>query len=204
MFEGYKIIDLSPELIPGVEERRLSIREYIHAQDNTYMTDIDTMSHVGVHVEAPSHYKKGLKDVSQLPLRSFLGNAICLNVKSVGKDQPITPEDLARISKTGGVRPNDILFLYSPHEGKDVPFVSRCLVEWMVELPIRMLGLDNSIGVEEKGQMFTHDLLLRKDIPIIERITHLDKVPERFIFIGLPLRIRGLDSSPIRAIALVK
>ncbi|NOZ22075.1 MAG: hypothetical protein GXP25_13415 [Planctomycetes bacterium] len=204
MFEGYRMIDLSPELIPGEEDRRLEIRQYIFELDNTYMTDIDIMSHIGVHIEAPSHYKKGLKDVSQLPVEDFLGDAISLNVESVGKGQPITPEDVSRISETGGVRPRDILFLHSPFEGDDVPFISRALAEWMAELPVKMLGIDMTVGLEEKDQMFTHDFLLRKDIAIIERVANLKDVPERFVFIGLPLRIRGIDSSPIRAIALVK
>jgi len=205
MFEGFKIIDLSPELIPGEEDRRLELREYLYDFDNTYMTDIDMMSHIGVHIEAPSHYEKGLKDVSQLPLEDFLGDAICLNVESVGKGQPVTPEDLGRISETGGVRPRDILFLHSPFEGDDMPFISRELAQWMAELPIKMLGIDHTIGLEEKGQMFTHDFLLKKkDIAIIERVASLNDVPERFVFIGLPLRIRGLDSSPIRGIALVQ
>lgn len=204
MFEGLKIIDLSPELIPGEEDRRLEVRTFLYEADNTYMTDIDMTSHLGVHIEAPSHYKTDLKDVSQLPLEDFLGDAICLNVKSVGKGQPITPEDLARISRTGGVRPRDILFLHSPFEGADRPVISRALAEWMSELPIKMLGLDHTITIEEKGRMFTHDFLLRKDITLMERVANLDAVPERFVFIGLPLRIRGIDSSPIRAIALVK
>jgi len=204
MFEDYEIIDLSPELIPGEEDRRLEIREFIYEQDNTYMTDIDLMSHIGIHVEGPSHYKKELKQLVDLPLEKFLGEAICLNAKAAGKASPILPEHLATVSRTGGVRPNDILFLHSPFEGDDRPFISRELAEWMSKLPVRMLGIDNTISLEEPNQMFTHDYLLRNDIPIIERVANLDRVPERFFFVGLPLRIRGIDSSPIRGIALVR
>jgi kynurenine formamidase len=203
MFKGHKIVDLSPELVPGKEDRRLAIREYIFELDKTYMHDIDMMSHIGAHIEAPSHYKKHLTDVSRLPLSSFIGEAVCLNVKSVGKAKPILPEHVKKISKTG-VKKNDILILYSPYKGKDIPFISLQLAEWMAKLPVKLLGIANSVGLEEPKRMFTHDFLMRKDIAIIERIENLDKVPERFIFIGFPLRIKGLDSSPIRAVALVK
>ena len=203
MFAGCKIVDLSPELVPGKEDRRLAIREYVHEADKTYMHEIDTMSHVGVHIEAPSHYKRHLTDVSALPLSAFIGDAVRLNVKSVGKGRPILPEHIRKLARTG-VKKNDILLLYSPYFGKDSPYISRALAEWMARLPVKMLGIANSIGLEEPKHMFTHDLLMRKDIPLIERIENLEKLPERFIFIGFPLRIKGLDSSPIRAVALVK
>jgi len=204
MFEGCKIIDLSPELVPGREDRRLETREYIFELDNTYMTDIDMMSHIGIHVEGPSHYKKGLKEIAELPVETFLGEAVCLDVETVGKGGSITPDDLARISRTGGVKPHDILFLHSPFTGDDIPYISRDLAAWMADLPVKMLGIDHTVALEEKGRMFTHDFLLGNDIPVIERVANLDKVPERFFFIGLPLRIRAMDSSPIRGIAVVK
>ena len=52
LLEGYRLIDLSPELRPGKESRRLEIRPFIYEGDNTIMHDVDMMSHVGVHVEA--------------------------------------------------------------------------------------------------------------------------------------------------------
>ena len=119
------LVDLSPELVPGKEDRRLAIREYIFDLDNTYMHDIDMMSHIGAHIEAPSHYKKNLTDVSRLPLSSFIGEAVRLNVKNVGKARPILPEHIKKISKTG-VKKNDILILYSPYFGKDWMACSHC------------------------------------------------------------------------------
>ena len=204
MFDDCKIIDLSPELVPGREDRRLETRQFIFEQDNTYMTDIDMMSHIGIHVEGPSHYKKNLKEIADVPIETFLGDAVRLDVKSVGRAGPVEPADLAGISATGGVRRHDILFLHSPFHGEEMPYISRDLAAWMADLPIKMLGIDNTIALEEKDQMFTHDFLLANDIPVIERVANLDKVPERFFFIGLPLRIRAMDSSPIRGIALVK
>jgi kynurenine formamidase len=52
--------------------------------------------------------------------------------------------------------------------------------------------------------MASHKHLLEKNIPIVEMLSNLDKVAgKRFIYIGLPLKIQGLDSSPIRAIAIL-
>jgi kynurenine formamidase len=72
-----------------------------------------------------------------------------------------------------------------------------------------MVGVDDSVQVEAPGNtsslelMATHDYLLSNNIPIIERLCNLDKLRKRrFLFIGLPVNIVGLDSFPIRAVAL--
>ena len=38
---------------------------------------------------------------------------------------------------------------------------------------------------------------------IVEGLTNLDQLPERFTFVGFPLNIKGRDGSPIRAVAIV-
>ncbi|MEM2111399.1 MAG: cyclase family protein, partial [Candidatus Bathyarchaeia archaeon] len=65
------------------------------------------------------------------------------------------------------------------------------------------LGVQN-IGVEESVvSMATHNNLLKNDIPIIENLVNLEKIQkERVFYIGLPLRVKGLDSSWIRAVIL--
>jgi kynurenine formamidase len=41
------------------------------------------------------------------------------------------------------------------------------------------------------------------DIPVVECLCNLDKIPgQRFFFVGLPIPVKDLDASPIRAIAL--
>lgn len=205
MFEDYEIIDLSPELVPGHEDRRLSIRPFLAPEDQLLMHDIDMMSHVGAHIEAPFHYKENLKGISELPLLKFFGDCLCIDVSGAGKAGAITPDTLLESGPSEGIKPGDIVLLHSMFEGEDVPYISRESAEYLERLPVKMLGVDNSIRVEEPGGIATHDSLLRKDIPLIERLANLDKVKgKRFLFFGFPLRIKGLDSSPIRAVALVK
>jgi kynurenine formamidase len=66
-----------------------------------------------------------------------------------------------------------------------------------------MVGVQN-IGVEASdGSTATHDNLLKNEIPLIEGLVNMEQVKkERLFYIGLPLKIAGLDSSWIRAIVL--
>ena len=71
-----RIVELNKVLEPGKEGRRLEIRRFkIFAGE--FMHDIDTMSHIGTHAEAPSHFIPALyegkeaPDISEFPADSW-------------------------------------------------------------------------------------------------------------------------------------
>ena len=216
----YRIIDLSREMVPGVksadeyvhgkELRRLELRRYIYKPDNTIMHWVDTESHIGTHVEGPSHYIRGGKDISSVPIEHFVGEAVVLNFTDKppknGKPQPITPADFEK----AGVKKNDIVLMWSPYGRGEYPYLSVEGARWLRKTGIKLLGFQN-IGVESPvapptpgfpGSMETPGLL-KYDICLVELLANLDKIKNnRVFFIGLPIRIAGLDSSWIRAIAL--
>lgn len=207
----YRIVDLSEEIVPGTlkvngeyvhgsEVRRFEIREFIYAPDRTFMNWVETETHIGTHVEFPAHYVRGGKDGASLPIDIFLGEAVGVKLDYKKPGEPLTPEDLEK----AGVKEGDIVLLWSPYKGDDRPKITPEAAKWMAEKKIKMLGVDNSIQVEWSNElMATHDNLLKNDIPIIERLANLDQLKKkRFFFIGLPLRVKNMDSSWIRAIAL--
>jgi len=208
----YRTIDLSAELHPGVlkvngeyvhgrEARRFEIRQYVYAPDKTFMHWVETETHIGTHVEMPSHYVENGKSASELPIETFMGEAIVLKFDFLkpqnGKGKPITVGHLAKVKEA------DIVLMWSPYKGAGAPYISTDAAKELAQKQIKLLGVQN-IGVEESyTAMATHGNLLRNDIPIIEGLANLDNIKkERVFYIGLPLRIYGLDSSWIRAIAL--
>ena len=210
--KDYRIIDLSEEIVPGILKvngeyvhgshiRRFEIRQFIYAPDKTFMHWVETETHIGTHVEMPAHLLNGEKSSSEMPLESFMGEAVVLKfdfLKPVGgKGQPIKPEHLKK------VRRGDIVLLWSPYSGDEMPYISPESAEWLAEKPVKMVGVQNVSVEAPGGSMATHNSLLRNDIPIIEGLINLDKLrKERVFYIGLPLRVAGLDSSWIRAVAL--
>lgn len=202
MFKG-QVVDLTKILTPGKEERRLKIRQIIYEFDKTFMHEIDTISHIGTHVEAPSHFNKNWKDISQMPVSSFVGEAICIDLSFHEPKGAIEPEDIERGAE---VRKNDIILLHSLYKGDDRPYISQKTAKWLKEKEIKMLGIDDTVRLEESYElMTTHKELLGNDIPIIEGLCNLDKViGRRFYLIALPLNVVGLDSSPVRAIAFIQ
>jgi len=182
----------------GSVRRRFEVNRFIYAADGTFMNWVETETHVGTHVECPLHYLENGKDVASLPLETFMGEAVAVNLRTK-RAQPITPMDLG----DAGVRKGDIVLLWSGWNGGDRPVMSVEAAEWLLKTRVKMIGVDDSIGVEAPNSMATHDLLLRNDIPIIEGLSNLDGLKrDRFFFMALPLKVRGLDSSWVRAIAL--
>jgi len=208
MLKKARIVDLSEKCVPGQYDRRLEIRKYtVYAGE--VMHDIDMMSHISTHVEAPSHYitpcfGKPAKDISELPLESFLGEAIFADLSGLSPKEPVSSKFLKEI----GVKKDDIVIIgNSKHTGDDQNYLAAEAVKFMADTDIKMLGMDQTFKIEEwfkpLDQMFTHRYLMAKDIPIIERMDHLSDLKEkRFFFIGIPVAIVGLDSFPIRAVAL--
>jgi len=208
----YRIIDLSAEIKPGIlkvngeyvhgnQPRRFEIRQFIYAPDKALMHWVETETHIGTHVELPAHLTDGAKSASEMPIESFIGEAIVLKFHSLkpedGQGKPITPSHLANVKK------GDIVLMWSPYQGNEQPYISPESAELLAEKPVKMVGIQNIKVEAPGGSMATHINLLKNEIPLIEGLVNLEKIQkERVFYIGLPLNVAGLDSSWIRAIAL--
>ena len=212
---NYRIIDLTHRLVPGEEQYTVEIKQRGKPRETPtgdIMHDVYMWSHSGTHVEVSLHFYAGGKDTSDFPPDTFVGPAVRLDFRHKQTNEAIT---LADIQAAGEVREGDIVILW---EGRDHlyrtkdsharPYVTEEAAEWLVlEKRIKLLGTDSS-GFEVRGGNTNHPnhhLFFKagNDVPVVECLCNLDKIPnDRFFFIGMPLPVKGLDASPIRAIAL--
>ena len=214
-----KIIDLSQLLFSGQEEYKLQVQtrmlddllpEYHRHPDQWYvMTEVTLWSHVGTHIEAPLHFVEDGKDIADLPLDRLIGPAIILDFTHKGTNEPISQKEL---QAAGDIQIGDMVIiktgrdeLYRTPQAHDRPYLSVNAVRWLIDdRQVALVGTDAS-GFEVRGDDThpNHHLLLSKDIPIIEHLTNLDAVPsQRTFLIVLPWKVRGMDSSPVRVVAI--
>ncbi|MBM4333108.1 MAG: hypothetical protein FJ117_18140 [Deltaproteobacteria bacterium] len=204
-----RIVELNKVLEPGKEARRLEIRRFkIFAGE--FMHDIDTMSHIGTHAEAPSHFIPALyegkeaADIADIPAEAWWGEAVFINLAKLPAKAKISPEYL----KGKGVRQGDIVVIGNcPYKDDEKISMTDAAARWLAEVGIKLLAMDFSYNIEENfselGRMTAHVELLSRGIPLIEGLAHLDQLKtERFFFIGLPYRVKGCDAWPIRALAI--
>ncbi len=214
-----KVIDLSQRIEPGGATGPLGLgkRKYETKQftfpPGELMTEVWMETHISTHVETPAHFvgprhgRKGM-DVSEVPLESFFGEAVLVDLAECERGEEVLPPRL----QAAGVRPGDIvLFGNARHEADERPYLGQTVARYLADLPVKMAGIDNSVFAEdpavllkELDKYYIHDYLLSSDIPLIEGLVNLDELPEaRFVFFGLPPAMGGCESFPIRAVALV-
>jgi kynurenine formamidase len=215
LFESCRLVDLSAEVHPGImyadgryrwgsEQRRFELRQWI-SMGNHYQTFIDAGSHVGTHVDMPCHIHEGAKApdggelaAADMPLETFFGEAIAVDCNGLaaaaGGRASVEPAHLNR------VRRGDIVLLWSSKRGREQPSLSIETARYLADLPIKMIGVQGVVVPYDQ-----HVALLGKaggPIPIIEELDHCqDLRAERFLFLGLPMRVHHLEASWIRAVA---
>lgn len=195
----YRLVDLSRTLYPGKEERRLEIRRGMIETDETLMHEIDIMSHVGTHVEAPSHFYEDGNDVSEVPLEAFVGRAVVLDVSA-----PVITAEVLEEADRGRTQPGDMIILrnlISPQ----VAVLRKDGNKWLAEKKIVLLGFDTSLstGRDKSENRENHDTLMGVGICLLEQMANLDQVTQPEVFlVAAPLKVKGLDSCPVRAFAM--
>ena len=182
------------------------------AEHGVYVSKLQMGAHSGTHVDAPLHFLgDGFADMATMPLQSFMGEAIAL-------ERPKQPgEDLNVADLRGAdVRPGDIVLFHTGWDKRtsspaffedEWPGLEPALVEELIRRGVKAVGGDiasaDSPAAIAAGAP-AHKLAGRACLPIFEALVNLDQVVgQRFYFIGLPLKLDGVEASPIRAVALV-
>ncbi len=210
----YRTVNLTKIIDPATESRRCKLRRHKQVVMGTegYHTDIDIMSHLGTHVEAPSHWGDLTKDVMDLPPDHYIGRGVLLELDTCGPRSLITRADLDAAGR-GRIRPGDVVILDSPYHAEPFagdpddqrPDLGREAAEWAVQKKIKGIGFGDGVAIENNAPQceFCHDILLGNDISFIEVMDNIDKLQEDvFLIIYMPLPIRGLDSSPVNVMAI--
>jgi arylformamidase len=175
------------------------------------VTTIFMPSHGGTHFDAPSHQVERARTVDRVQLDRCVGNAVLLDFSNkYGSNNIVISLDEIK-EYDSKILERDIVVLNTgcynhPDEFEKFGHLSTKAAEWLVKKNISLLAVDTpsvDLGVPKGEKMPVHQVILGNDIPIIEGLANLDKLSEsRFVFIGLPIKIKGADGGPCRVIAI--
>jgi len=215
-----KIYDLTYHLYPEHEQRRLKLiptRTHETSYVNEFAMEIHT--HIGTHIEGPYHCLEDGKKLDELPLNTFVGDAAIIDLTwKEERNRKITKEDLEEAGSH--LRDGDIVLLKTGYDqkfsGEEMqsekymarsPYLSDEAIGWLLEKGIKNMGIDfwsiEEYPIDPEVGEPRHIRLFERDIPFIHSLVNLVEVDAmRVFFIALPMLIRGLDSSPVRAIAI--
>src|SRR5439155_11827017 len=88
---------------------------------------------------------------------------------------------------------------------KERPFVPTDSAQWLVSRGVTLFATD-LVGIDDPAEWWwpTHVTLLKGGVTMVQQLCNLDKLVGReFVFVALPLPMRGGTASPARPIALV-
>ena len=206
-----RIVDLTHVLKPFEEQNTLEVsqRDFRAGPEGDIMCTIYLWSHVGTHVEAPLHFLANGGDTASLSVQQLMGPAVVLDFRGKGVSEPISLEEF---KQAGDIQEGDrVLTMTGRHEqygtpaSHDRPYIAEEAMRWLVEdRKINCLGTDSS-GFEVRGidDHPNHRLLTNAGIPVIKCMNNLVGLKKQRVFlIALPWPVVGLDSCPVRAIAI--
>ncbi|WP_105615724.1 cyclase family protein [Vallitalea okinawensis] len=181
------------------EKKPKFINRANHDNGKHYESTIQVDLHTGTHMDAPLHMLKDGATIDETTLEKCMGPCKVLDLTQI--EDHISKEDLINKDIVAGDRillktknSNDDTF------NMDFIYVDHTAANYLVEKQIMLVGID-SLGIERSQSDYaTHRQILGAGIPIVEGL-RLKNIREGiYEFIGLPLKLKGLEGSPIRAI----
>ncbi len=215
-----RLVDLSHVLFPGKEEYYIELDthftdelypQYKRSPDTWYiLQDVRMSSHCGTHIEFPYHHNRNGMDAAAFPLERLVTDAVLLDFRHKEMGDAVGKDELEALASR--IREGDaVLFnfncarFYRTPRSHDRPIITTEAIRWLIERKrINLIGSDAS-GIEVKGvpDQPNHQLLMDNQIPVIEFAANLDSLrAERFTLFVLAIPVTGLDSCPVRLIAL--
>ena len=176
-----RIVDLTKVLDPKTESRRCHLIRY-----NTggpipdFHTALDLTSHLGTHCECPYHHFEDGKSVGDLPLTTFMGRAIYVNIDFLEPNSHISAADLDRACGDR-IQEGDIVILdsnwkfppFTPETNSPADkrlFINAETAIWMRDHKVKCVGFGDGVSIEncEADVKPFHDIIMAYDGVFLE------------------------------------
>ena len=164
------------------------------------VSKITMSTHTGAHCDAPSHYDADGKSIDEVDLQTYIG--ACRVLHCIGVRQ-VEPQHIA--SQLAGTPPRVLLRTYQAAPqmrwDADFPSIHPATIDLLAQHGVRLVGIDSpSLDPQESKTLDCHLTVKRHQMAILEGIV-LDEIAQGdYELIALPLKLAGLDASPVRAI----
>ncbi|WP_132058829.1 cyclase family protein [Halorussus amylolyticus] len=207
-------LDGETTVYPGDPEVEISPAA-THEDDGYRVTAVGIGSHAGTHLDAPSHTEPGGRNLDEFEVGRFAFDARLVDCSGKEAREPIRVGDLPDESEA------DFGMLvirtgWADHWTEDRyfdhPYLSAAAAKACAErgwsVGVDALSVDPSPsrrGREADGEpsgVPAHHALLGSERLILENLTGLADLPERFELRAYPLALADADGAPARAVAV--
>lgn len=186
--------------------------------------------HGGTHLDAPIHFSATGLTADKIALDQLTGEAVVIDVSDralKNADYLITVEDIMQWEKKNDPIKQGTIMIFKTGYGQFYPDAAKYFgttkkgaegianlhfpgidpgaAEWMVSREIKAVGIDTpSIDYGQSKDFKTHQTLMGANIPALENVANVDKLPRSGAYIvALPMKIKNGSGGPLRIIAWV-
>ncbi len=201
------LIDISPEIsshlavFPGDTPFSQKILMDCKKGDHIGLSSFTTTPHLGAHTDAPNHYSASGVGISERSLNYYYGPCQVITV-TLARGERIRPTHIQNIPI---VAPR-VLFktnsFPNPYKwNEDFNALSAGLIEMLAKLQVCLVGIDTpSVDLAQDKILETHHKVHELNMAILEGIVLTNVSDGLYTLIALPLKMKGLDASPVRAV----
>jgi arylformamidase len=174
-------------------------------------------THIGTHIDAPRHFYADGAAVDELALdRLVMREAVVLDVSGKPAGAGVSGEDLERtgvVPAAGQVAVIKTLWTDrawgKPEFWSNTIHLEPSVSEWTAARGVAAVAMDcfpekpfwrMTLAPAERGA--NHKRWLKAGIPMIQLLTNLGSIADRFTLVALPLRLRGMDGAPARVVGI--
>lgn len=203
-----KYIDISPTITPNIAvfpgDTTFSSEILLDFKKghNLLLSTIKTTVHLGAHTDAPNHYHKDGEDIASRDLNYYIGDCQVITI-SLERGKRIYPEDIKDEIKAKRVLFKTLSFPDPDNWNDDFNSLSPELVNFLSKKGVILIGIDTpSIDPFDSKSLESHNEIYKNNLAILEGIILNNVEDGLYQLIALPLKIKGADASPVRAILI--
>lgn len=190
-----KIIDISREVFTSPvydTDPKPQFKWYSNLRngDSYNLSVIGITTHTGTHIDAPRHYIQGGESIDNVALEKCYGSCTVVTIEGI-----LTGEDMDNLLPHCKKR----LLIH----GNGNATLSLSAARVLTDNNMLLVGID-SVSIAYDDEEEVHKELLSHGTVILENI-YLDGVRDgNYILSACPLKLGGLEASPVRAVLISK
>jgi arylformamidase len=169
------------------------------------LSTLTLSTHAGTHIDAPAHFIETAKTIDQYGAEKFLLPAHVIYVED---KESIKPDSLDILKMKRG----DALLFKTANSmsglsrsglfSEKFVYMSQEAASLCIDLQASLVGIDYISIDRYDDEAPVHRKLLQKDVMILESIDLKHVPPGEYTLICPPLKIKGAEASPVRALLL--
>ncbi|XXT17137.1 cyclase family protein [Sorangium sp. So ce429] len=222
MMNDFEVVDLSTPFYVGMPKYaapwfpEFGVSEVLpaampEAAWKRRFTKLDLFAHNGTHIETSDHAFRDGVTTCKYDLSRFCGHPYVVDLSDVPDATPISATRITAALDRLRPRPEAILLLRTGYNDRAwgtetfwnrSPYLTAEAAQVITQAKAGFVGLDFQTEKPGEKDFVVHKALLSAGIILCEYLFHLDRIDSDSMFMALPLSIRDVEASPVRAVAL--